>query len=325
MQKIRRDFENGRHDYFIQTKEGEVKAISVSQLLSRQGISPHYDGGNSIVRASAEKGTKIHKMLEEYHNFGEIAVSDDFLYIIEEEKKLFGDKDKYKFVSEFPVCKDCDGFYLAGTIDGLVKTQEGKIYIVDYKTGNSKDADRWQVSFYKYLVESNSKNKIDGLYIINSKERKVEKVKEVKTEELEKVLDYERQGKVLFEEKEKTEAKAEEIPSEFRKIDKERAMLSYEKVALCENSEDVKKYLQILEDEKTLNGSLKKLALDIEADSIETEYGRSTKYETKTIDKKLLQETIERLGGSIEDVEKCYKTTLNFKWVSLAKENERQR
>jgi len=136
-------FDEGTHTY---TSEQGKELISVTTLLKRAGISPNYDNVNpDVLQAKAERGTLIHKEIEDYIKKGEIGFTvelQEFIrYIKENHLKIIA--------SEKMVWNDD----IAGTIDLIVQTEYGEIIYVDFKTTYTIHLQpvSWQLSIYKDL------------------------------------------------------------------------------------------------------------------------------------------------------------------------------
>lgn len=149
------NFDEQTHTY---TNENGEVLISVTQLLKLAGISPNYDFVNEeVLKAAAEKGTLIHKEIEDYIKKGEIGftkelhefityVKEQGIKILASEKQVYNDK-------------------VAGTIDLIFQYSNGKVVYADFKTTSTihKQAVSYQLSIYKDL-DSNSEHEIDANY-----------------------------------------------------------------------------------------------------------------------------------------------------------------
>ena len=140
-------FDNEKHEY---TLNGKV-LISTTQLLSKYGLAPSYDGTpNQILKAAAEKGTLIHKEIETFIKTGEVGFTDELFEFI----KYFNEHNLIiaKCESEKMVNNDS----VAGTIDFVYKYLDKKV-IADFKTTSvlHKNTVEWQLSIYAYLYDQN--------------------------------------------------------------------------------------------------------------------------------------------------------------------------
>ena len=132
-------FNEETHEYFNEGK----KLISVTQLMQKHGLAPNYDAVPSeVLRAKAERGTLIHKEIEQYIKEGEIGFTSELSEFI----KYVTDNDLLPIMaSEEIVYNDI----VAGTVDLYLP---GNI-IADIKTTATlhKEAISWQLSIYAYL------------------------------------------------------------------------------------------------------------------------------------------------------------------------------
>ena len=149
------NFDEQTHTYT--NEKGEV-LISVTQLLKLAGISPNYDFVNEeVLKAAADKGSLIHKEIEDYIKKGEIGfttelhefityVKEQGIKILASEKQVYNDR-------------------VAGTIDLIFQYPNGKVVYADFKTTSTvhKQAVSYQLSIYKDL-DSNSEHEIDANY-----------------------------------------------------------------------------------------------------------------------------------------------------------------
>ncbi len=154
-------FDEEKHVYTYQGK----KLISVTQLLARQGLSPNYAGvKKETLQKGADRGTVIHKEIEEYNKDGTIGFTEEFQFY----------KDFVENLNVIPVLSECfvtDG-KIAGKFDQVlavpnkVLTENGQLadnndpegytlVIVDNKTTSSIhwDSISWQNTVYIYLFE----------------------------------------------------------------------------------------------------------------------------------------------------------------------------
>lgn len=139
MQEIR--FEKEGHKYFL----GDRELISVTTLLQEMKISPDYSMVNEeVLKAKADKGTLIHKEIEEYLKEGKVGFTKELQSFIRWREES-GASD---FKSEVMLNNDL----IAGTCDLMFKC-DGFNYIADIKTTSTlhKNSVSWQLSLYNYL------------------------------------------------------------------------------------------------------------------------------------------------------------------------------
>ena len=330
--KIKRDFENGKHDYFVESKSGEVKkAISVNELLKKQKIGFDYD---TFLNALPEKkrvelmkdweikrdaGTYKHTLMNSYFTEGSINYlqDKDCVFFKESIDKYFGENCKYK--SEFPLAYEFDeNLILAGTLD-LIVNKDVKNYIVDFKSGKpQKEHEDWQLSYYAYLYEKNGGH-IDKILTINSTTRSIIEQDFIDKKELEKMLACEARGEIYTSEKkiEKQEKlEKQEVPQEFYSLDLQRKDLNDEQKRL-ENIQAVKDYKKLGDDIKNLDKKLKEIAINFNLDNVKPPYcsysnTKSTKFVWSDA---LLQNLADKYNIPSEELYSCgeEKTTITFR------------
>lgn len=173
-------FDEQKHEY----TDGKKVLISVTQLLSKHGLAPDYSGANSeILQASAEKGTLVHKEIEEYVNSGAVGFSEEletFIDICKAEKLV-------PVRAETVVNNDI----VAGTYD-LMALRNGVLCILDHKTTSTlhKKAVAWQLSIYVKLCGC----KIDKIGAIHYPSKRLVWLDKIPDSEIEKLFDCERKG-----------------------------------------------------------------------------------------------------------------------------------
>lgn len=138
-------FNEDTHEYF----NGDKKLISVTQLMSKHGLAPDYNNiPDAVLRAKAERGTLIHKEIEQYIKNGEIGFTNEFIAF-----KRYADAQTNKkvFESEYILHNDI----CAGTAD-LILIENGKFIIADIKTTATlhKEPLSWQLSIYAELFNA---------------------------------------------------------------------------------------------------------------------------------------------------------------------------
>ena len=142
------NFDEKTHTY---TTEDGRELISVTTLLKKAGISPNYDFVNEeVLKAAADRGTLIHKEIEDYIKKGEIGFTkelQEFIrYITENKLKVLASE------------KQVNNDLVAGTIDLILETEKGNIIYADIKTTSTihTDSVSWQLSIYKDLDLNNT-------------------------------------------------------------------------------------------------------------------------------------------------------------------------
>lgn len=148
------EFREDTHEYFL---DG-CKLISVTQLMRKHGLAPSYDAvPEEVLRAKAERGTLIHKEIEDYLKNGEIGFTSELANFIEyiHLMKEVKDIDITMLDSEQIVYNEL----IAGTVD-LTLLENGKYIVADIKTTATlhKEAVSWQLSIYAYLIGSKTGN-----------------------------------------------------------------------------------------------------------------------------------------------------------------------
>ena len=183
-------FDPQTHTYTLDGKD----LISVTQLMEKHGLSPNYNGvDEDTLKASAERGTLIHKEIENYIKKGEVGFTDEcaefVTYVRENNIAIKG--------SEVTFHNDI----VAGTCDLVINSEKGYLIVADIKTTSTlhKESVAWQLSLYAYLSGNKTMNhgqafhfSKDGLKVVDIELKPVE--------EVEKLLECERKGEIYHQE-----------------------------------------------------------------------------------------------------------------------------
>lgn len=146
-------FDSQTHTY---TNENGKQLVSVTTLLKKAGISPNYEFVNEdVLKAAADRGSLIHKEIEDYIKKGEIG----FTVELQEFIRYIEDNNLKVLASEKMVYDD----NIAGTIDLIVQNEFGQIIYVDFKTTSTihTQSVSWQLSIYKDLDLNNDYENYD--------------------------------------------------------------------------------------------------------------------------------------------------------------------
>jgi len=153
------DFDPICHKYYCEGKE----LIGVTSLMAKHNLSPDYsDIPQAVLEKAADKGTAIHRLLEDYDNGKVVAKTDAEKRTIKDYKAL----GLTHLASEYLVSdREC----VASFIDKVYEVGENEVELCDVKT-TSKLHERalsWQLSIYKHLfLLLNPKIKIRGLSVL---------------------------------------------------------------------------------------------------------------------------------------------------------------
>ena len=231
------------HEYFLDDK----KLISVTQLMQKHGLSPNYsDVPSEVLRAKAERGSLVHKEIEEYIKEGNIGFTNELIEFINADK---GEVLK----SEFKVNNDI----VAGTVD-LLLYKNNEYIIADLKTTSELhiDAVSWQLTIYAYLLGQinpmikvtkgqafhfNKDGKLNIVDIVLKPFEEIERLMECERnnekfelkkiasdEQLMQLLEVEALIKSIEEKKKKAEEQAKELRAELMKAMEANGVKSFE-------------------------------------------------------------------------------------------------
>ena len=151
------DFEEKGHIYSV---NGEIASISVTELLTKHGLSPYSGVNKSKMKESADVGKAIHKDLE------------DILNVAGYEPKTEQGKQFAEWVKENLDCGvgeqmlgfESNGLVIAGTADVMAIAKDKTLIIADHKNTSQfhREYVSWQVSILDYFARKLGKEKING-------------------------------------------------------------------------------------------------------------------------------------------------------------------
>lgn len=192
------EFREDTHEYFLDGK----KLISVTQLMRKHGLAPSYDAVPAeVLRAKAERGTLIHKEIEQYIKHGEIGFTTELANFIEYVRLMREVRgiDITALDSEAIIYNDV----VAGTVD-LTLLEDDIYTVADIKTTATlhKEAVSWQLSIYAYLIGNtgNVPQKGQAFHFDKDGNLNVVDIPLKPLEEVEKLIDCERRGEIYTQE-----------------------------------------------------------------------------------------------------------------------------
>lgn len=188
-------FDRVSHTYT--NADGEL-LMGVTELLAKHGLAPDLSGvPQNRLKEAAANGTAVHEYLQGYEA-GEMVPTSDLL---DDYKKL-----GLRFLaSEFLVS---DNVMIASSIDMLYQSGPDSVIICDIKTSEKENVRyvTWQTSIYRYLLERQCPGvKVSAQYLLWA-DKKCEKLRawreleQIPDEEIEKLLDCERNGLIYIDE-----------------------------------------------------------------------------------------------------------------------------
>lgn len=189
-------FRETDHTYWL----GDKQLISVTRLLKKHGLATDYTGiSEEVLEKAANKGTLVHKEIENYIKNGEVGFTSelsDFIDITAELGFTAEDSEIILPAGEIPDDKVDDYFY-AGTVDLIGKIGDGYA-LADLKTTAKVDkrAYAWQLALYERLCGV----KFDKLYIFHlGKNSKAIPIERISDAEVDRLLECERNGEIYSE------------------------------------------------------------------------------------------------------------------------------
>jgi hypothetical protein len=160
--------------------------MGVTSLMKKHSLAPNYEGiPADVLQKAAERGSKVHKDIEDYCNGNTVAMT--------KELKAYISCGVKAIANEYLVS---DNQIVASSIDIVADAGNGAVDLIDIKTTSTLhlDALSWQLSIYAYLFHLANPdvpiNKLYGLHIKAGKAKMVE-VPCIGSEEIMKLLECE--------------------------------------------------------------------------------------------------------------------------------------
>lgn len=204
-------FDESTHTYINDTFD---VLTGVTSILKRHLFADMYKGiDDEVLRKAAERGTAIHKEIEQYDKEGVQGEMSNELFNY---ARLCFDNDLKHEASEYLIS---DGEHVASQIDKVFRESDNEFSLADIKTTYTLNLDyvRWQLSIYAYLFErQNPGARVTHLYAIwlRGDKSKCEEVSRVPDDVVAELLRCDREGEEF---KDKGMAKASSalaIPNE---------------------------------------------------------------------------------------------------------------
>lgn len=218
------EFREDTHEYFLDGK----KLISVTQLMRKHGLAPSYDSvPEAVLKAKAERGTLIHKEIEQYIKEREIGFTTELYHFIDQIKE----KELKPIASEQIVYNDV----VAGTIDLIF--EDGTIADIKTTATLHKEAISWQLSIYSYLCTTRGARPTKGAaYHFNRDgELKVVDIPLKPMSEVTRLIECERNGEIYTQELTVVDvqlAKLAEVESIIKQIEEQKKTAEAQAVEL---------------------------------------------------------------------------------------------
>lgn len=196
-------FDEEKHEYTLDGK----KLISVTQLMQKHGLAPNYAGvSTDVLKAKAERGSLIHKEIEDFNKEGEIGFTSELQQYVNYIKQ----NNIIVEASEQKVHNDI----VAGTIDLVMSQEEDGEYgeytsniIADVKTTYQlhKESVSWQLSIYLWLYlaldyrdaqDEWNDYKAQAFHFDEDGNLNVVDIQLKPCEEVNRLMNYEREGRI---------------------------------------------------------------------------------------------------------------------------------
>ena len=181
-------FEEETHRYF----DGDKELISVTRLMAKHGLAPDYTGvPEAVLRAKAERGSLIHKEIEDYIKTGEIGFTPECGEFVDYIAKSGATVTGSEKIVHNDIC--------AGTVDLFLIDSDGMSWIADIKTTAKIhwESVAWQLSIYNALSGYTAK-RFSVFYFDKDGLLDVKDIVPKAKDEVERLFDCEREGKMFF-------------------------------------------------------------------------------------------------------------------------------
>lgn len=183
-------FNETEHKYYYNGKELRGVTGAIGRIMGKS--FPDTD----VVKLATMYGSDVHKEVENYFNqngnwFNDTKLSTEGAEWIVDELKDF-----CSFVCERPMnienevtISDFEG--TASKVDIVLRTRDGKAYLFDIKTTSKFDREycSLQLSVYKKLYESCYDEKVEGMYVLGTKDKRRFRILNQSESRVNKILD----------------------------------------------------------------------------------------------------------------------------------------
>lgn len=182
-------FDEENHKYLFEGRELHGVTGAIGKLMGKS--FPDTD----IVKLATIYGSDVHKEVENYFNLHGKWFNDSKLST--EGAKWVVDtlKDFCSYTPKFFSCLECevmvsDFIGTASKVDIVLRTQDNTAYLFDIKTTSHFDREycSLQLSVYKKLFEECYGTKVEGLYVLGTKSKRLFKIIDQGNAKVEKIL-----------------------------------------------------------------------------------------------------------------------------------------
>lgn len=189
-------FRESDHTYWL----GDKRLISVTQLLKKHGLTVDYSGVDAeTLEKAANKGTLVHKEIEDYIKNGEVGFTSELSDYIDITTELGFVPDYCEIIlpnRDF-TAEEADDCLYAGRVDIIGHCGEETV-IIDVKTSSKVDkrGGAWQLSLY----ERQWGEKFAKMFILHlGKNSKAIPIERIPSAEVDRLLECERNGEIYSE------------------------------------------------------------------------------------------------------------------------------
>ena len=246
-------FDDFTHTYLL---DNERFLMGVTTLMRKHGLAPDYSGiAEDVLKKAAERGSKVHKDIENYCNGEAVAMTPELKAYIGCGVKAIANE---YLVTDYNV--------VASSIDIVADAGNGKVNLIDIKTTSQlhHNALSWQLSIYAFLFGlANPDVEIAGLYALHIKNGKAQLVPVAwkREEEITELLLCEHKGELFTPKQEELPTTTTSMLAELEQVSEKITLVKASLKELEEIEKEVKgRLLQEMEEKalKTLeNGPLK--------------------------------------------------------------------
>jgi len=184
-------FDEKNHKYTLEGPNYSRDLISVTQLMQKHGLAPSYAGvSTEVLNAKAERGSLIHKEIEDFNKTGEIGFTDEMAQY----KAYIEKNDVRVMASELQLHNDI----VAGTCDLILNYGDGCHTIADIKTTYQLHLESvsWQLSIYAYLTQNPTIKRGQAFHFNKDGKLNVVTIPLKPMEEIERLMECERKGEI---------------------------------------------------------------------------------------------------------------------------------
>ena len=177
-------FDEVAHRYFYEGRE----LSGVTQAIARK-LGKNFPKNSAVVQLACSYGSQVHKEIERWIKEGKETDTENGKWlkeVIQDFQEKEGKVETQKLDAEVTVS---DFEKTASNVDIVLHTLEG-VFLFDIKTGSfDRTYCTYQLNAYRLMYENSYDEKVLGLFVLNTKSKRVFNIFACKDEDILKLLE----------------------------------------------------------------------------------------------------------------------------------------